>query len=150
MTTGQIVQEFLAQPALAVVGVSRSGKKFGNAAYRQLKAKGYRVYPIHPQARTIEGDKCYASLADLPESVGGILIVVPPQQTEKVVRAAAAAGIRRVWMQQGAESKVAVQFCEDNGITHVEGECVLMFAQPIAFYHKPHRWLWGLLGKLPQ
>ncbi|HZD60038.1 MAG TPA: CoA-binding protein [Anaerolineae bacterium] len=150
MTDRQTVDEFLAQPALAVVGVSRSGKKFGNAAYKELKAKGYRVYPVHPQADAIEGDKCYKKLGDLPEAVGGVLTVVPPQQTEHVVRDAALVGIKRVWMQQGAESQEAIRFCEENGIAHVEGLCILMFAQPTALPHKLHRFIWGLIGKLPK
>jgi hypothetical protein len=81
--------------------------------------------------------------------VDGVLIVVPPTQTEKIVRAAGAAGIKRVWMQQGAESEAAIQFCKENGISEVHGECILMFAGS-AFFHKPHRWVWGLLGKLPK
>jgi predicted CoA-binding protein len=66
------------------------------------------------------------------------------------VRDAAAAGIRRVWMQQGAESEAAIRFCAENGISAVHGECILMFAEPAAFYHRMHRWVWGLLGKLPR
>jgi len=81
--------------------------------------------------------------------VGGVLIVVPPAQAEKVVRAAHAAGIPRVWMQQGSESETAVRFCKENGIAEVHGECILMFAGKSAF-HKPHRWLWQLLGKAPK
>ena len=27
---------------------------------------------------------------------------------------------------------------------------MLMFAQPQKFLHKPHRWVWGLMGKLPK
>jgi predicted CoA-binding protein len=150
MSKKETVNDFLVQPALAIAGVSRSGKKFGNTAYRELKAKGYRIYPVHPEAETIEGERCYPSFGDLPEHVGGVLVVVPPQQTEKVVRDAAAAGIRRVWMQQGAESEAAVQFCEQNNIAHVEGECILMFAQPQAFPHRLHRWFWSILKRLPQ
>jgi predicted CoA-binding protein len=88
-------------------------------------------------------------LSVLPEPVGGVLIVVPPAETEKVVRDAAQVGIRRVWMQQGAESETAIRFCEENGISAVHGECILMFAQPAGF-HRLHRWVWGLLGKLPR
>ncbi len=150
MTSKQTIDEFLSQPALAIVGVSRSGKKFGNIAYKELKSKGYRVYPVHPEADVIEGDKCYKTLSDLPEAVGGLLIVVPPQQTERVVRDAAAAGITHVWMQQGAESPEAIRFCQENGIAHVEKQCILMFAQPTAFPHKMHRFIWGLIGKLPK
>ncbi len=150
MTTRSTIDDFLAQKTLAVVGVSRSGQKFGNTAYKELKAKGYRLFPVHPQAESIEGDKCYPSLGALPEQAGGVLIVVPPAQTEQVVREAAAANIKRVWMQQGAESEAALRFCQENGISAVSGECILMFAEPTALGHRLHRWVWGLMGKLPK
>lgn len=149
MTTKTAVADFVAQPTLALVGVSRRGKKFGNMALRALKAKGYRVFPVHPQADQIEGEPCYSSLSALPEPVEGVLIVVPPDETEKVVRDAAAAGIRRVWMQQGAESQAAIRFCEEHGISVVQRECILMFAQPVVSFHRFHRWVWKALGKLP-
>lgn len=86
----------------------------------------------------------------MPEPVDGVFISVPPAETERVVEEAAVAGIRRVWMQQGAESPPAVRFCEENGIQAVHGECILMFAEPTAFYHRLHRWVWKILGKLPR
>ena len=150
MTTKADIDDFVAQHTLAVVGVSRSGKKFGNLALGTLKAKGYRVLPIHPQAQLIDGEPCHPSLQSLPEPVDGVLIVVPPAQTEEVVRDAAAAGIRRVWMQQGAESPAAIRFCEEQGMSVVHGECILMFANPVDSIHRIHRWLWKALGKLPR
>ena len=150
MTSKAVVQDFLAQKTLAVVGVSRRGNKFGNMAYRELKAKGYRVYPVHPSAETVEGDKAYPNLSALPEKPGGVLVIVPPTQAEKVVQDAAQAGIQRVWLQQGAESPAAIQFCKDKDIRVVHNECIMMFAEPVGFGHKAHRWVWGLLGKLPK
>jgi len=149
MASKTIVQDFISQKTLAVVGVSRHGQKFGNMAYRELKAGGYKLYPIHPEAETLEGDHTCKDFTSLPEKVGGVLIVVPPAQTEKVVQEAAAAGIKRVWMQQGSESEAAIRLCQQNGIAEVHGECILMFAGK-SFFHKPHRWVWGLLGKLPE
>jgi predicted CoA-binding protein len=142
------IDDFLSQRTLAVVGVSRSGKKFGNAASRELRTKGYRVVPVHPEAESIGGERCYPNLNELPEPVGGVLVVVPPAQTEQVVREADQAGIRRVWLQQGAESAAAIRYCLDQGISVVHGECILMFAAPTGG-HKLHHWLWKLLGKLP-
>jgi uncharacterized protein len=150
MTKKADIQDFLAQRTLAVVGVSRSGKKFGNMVYRELKAKGYQVYAVHPSAEVVEGDKAYPSFAALPEKPGGVVIVVPPAQTEKVVQEAAKAGIQRVWIQQGAESAAAIQLCKDNNLNVVHNECIMMFAEPTGFGHKAHRWIWGLLGKLPK
>jgi predicted CoA-binding protein len=150
MTTRSAVTDFLDRRKLAIVGVSRNGQKFGNSAYKELKAKGYQIYPVHPHADTIEGDPCYPNLKALPEPVDGVLIVVPPQETEKVVQDAAEAGIRHVWMQQGADSAAAIRFCEERGINVVHGECILMFAEPTAFFHRFHRCVWGLLGRLPE
>ena len=148
MTTRATIDAIVAQPALAIVGMSRSGKKFGNAAYRELSGKGYRVYPIHPGAPTIDGHPSYASFADLPEPVDAALVVVPPAQSSQVVREAAAAGIHYVWLQQGAESADVLKVCEELGIHTVAGECILMFAQPRGI-HKLHKWLRGLVRTIP-
>jgi predicted CoA-binding protein len=150
MTSKAAVADFVSQRKLAVVGVSRKKMKFGNLAFRELKRKGYKLFPVHPHAEQLEGERCSASLAALPEPVEGLLVIVPPAQAEQVVREAAAAGIRRVWLQQGAGSPAAIRFCEENGISVVHGECILMFAEPAAWYHRAHRWVWGLLGKLPR
>jgi predicted CoA-binding protein len=149
MTSRAAVDDFLAQPGLALVGASRTGRKFGNTALRELLANGWRVFPVHPSAGHIDGVPCAASLASLPESVGGVVLVTPPSQTERLVEEAAEAGIKRVWMQQGAESPAAIQFCEEHGMQVIAGECILMFARPRRWYHLAHRWLWRVLGKLP-
>ncbi|HVN54251.1 MAG TPA: CoA-binding protein [Anaerolineaceae bacterium] len=143
------VVDFLSQPALAIVGVSRGGKKFGNAILRELKSSGYKVYPVHPAAETLEGERCYPNLKSLPETVGGVVVVVPPAQSEKVVRDAAEAGIPRIWFQQGAESDAAVQAAQASGMRVVSGECILMFANSPVFFHKIHRFVNRVVGKLP-
>ena len=150
MTSKAAVMDFVNQRSLAVVGVSRSGRKFGNTAYRELKAKGYRLVPVHPDAETLEGDPCARSLADLPTPVGGVLVIVPPDQAERVVGEVIAAGIPRVWLQPGAESVAAIRLAESRGISVIAGECILMFAEPAGFGHRAHRWLKGVFGRLPR
>ena len=150
VVTRKLISEFLAQHKLALVGISRGWKKFGNAILKDLTAKGYQVFPVHPQAATIDGHPCWPSLRQLPERVGGAVIVLPPSETEKVILDAAQAGIARVWMQQGSESDVALRRCEENGISAVHGECILMYTEPAAFFHRAHRWMRGMFGKLPR
>src|SRR5690349_17563262 len=140
MSTDRTIEQFLAQPAVAVVGVSRSGHKFGNLACRTLREKGYRVYQMHPTANAIDGATCYARFADLPEKVNAVLIVVPPEHAVDVIRDAAAAGVRYVWLQQGAESFEARYVCEQLGLDVVSGECILMFAKPKGI-HRAHRFV---------
>lgn len=150
MTDKATVEEFIAQRKLAVVGVSKNPQKFGTMVFKELKAKGYQVFPINPSMETFEGQPCFPNLASLPEKVGGAVIIVSPAQTEQVVRDAKAAGIPRVWMQQGAESPTAIEYCQKNGLKEVHGECIMMFAQPVGSVHKFHRLVWGLFGKLPK
>jgi hypothetical protein len=138
MTTA--IESFITQHALAVVGVSRSGRGFGNAAVRALTEKGYRVYPIHPTLQQVCGIPCFRSFADLPERVNAVLVVVPPAQAVGVVRDAAAAGIKRVWLQQGAESPWVLRVCADLGLETVSGECILMYTTPTGV-HRVHRWI---------
>jgi predicted CoA-binding protein len=82
---------------LALVGISRSGKKFGNILLQEFTAKDYRVSVVHPSAGEIDGTACYPALADLSEGVGGQLIAVPPAQTEMLVREAAAGCATSGW-----------------------------------------------------
>ncbi len=151
MITKAMVDEFLAQRTLAIVGVSRKDKnKFGNSALNDLKEKGYKIFIVHPSGEVIEGQQSYTSFKALPEPVNGVLVVVPPAQAEVVVREAHEAGISQVWLQQGAESREAIQYCKDNSMNVVYGKCIMMFAQPMKFMHKPHRWVMGLMGQLPK
>jgi predicted CoA-binding protein len=133
MTSRALVDGFLAEKKLALAGASRSGKKFGNSILKELRAKGYEVIPVHPEAESLEGVAC-----------------VRPSEPEKLVREAAAAGISRVWMQYGSASKNAVALCEERGIRAIHGECILMFAEPAAGIHRFHRAIRRLFGRLPR
>ncbi|MDP2887219.1 MAG: CoA-binding protein [Ignavibacteria bacterium] len=148
-TTQTEIYDFMSQRSLAVVGVSRTGKKFGNTIYKTLKQHGYKVFPLHPEAKTVEGDPCFPSFSALPEKVGGVVICVPPIQTEQVLPQALEAGIKRVWLQQGSESYAAIRYCDKNGISAVHGQCIMMFAEPVGSFHRFHRWVWKLIGKYP-
>lgn len=150
MTTRAAVDRFVGQKTLALVGASRSGKKFGNTVLRELVAKGYTVFPIHPDVPEIDGQRTYPSLSATPATPGGVVVIVPPARAASVVREAHAAGIGAVWLQQGAGSPDAVRFAEDHGMTVVDGECILMFTEPSAWFHRAHRWVWKVTGRLPR
>ncbi len=132
MTTRSMVDEFIAQDTLAVIGVSHDRRKFGNIVYRDLRDKGYRVLAVHPNHNTVEGGPCYPDLASLPEPVDGIVVVVPPHVTEQIVREADAIGIKRVWLQPGAASAAAIRYCEEHGLDVIYDECVMVLAPPMA------------------
>ncbi|WP_368294569.1 CoA-binding protein [Dehalobacter sp. TBBPA1] len=77
------VNDFLDQRTLAVVGVSRSEKKFSRRLYRTLKKRGYNVFAVNPNMDSIDGEICYENLQSLPQKADGAVIVVPPDQTNR-------------------------------------------------------------------
>ncbi len=150
MTSMKAIDDFLAQKTFALVGISRSGKKTGNAIFRALQTNGYRVFPVHPAVSSIEEVTCYPNLAALPERVDNLFVAIPPRQTEAVLQEAHSAGISRVWMQLGSSSPAALDFCAQHGMTAVHGECILMYLPQGSAIHKVHRWLRQLFGRMPR
>jgi predicted CoA-binding protein len=142
------VQDFINSKHLAVAGASRKGNKFGNAAYKELKTRGYEVFLLHPEAETIDGEPCYRSLSDLNDKVEGVVVSVPPAQAEKVLHEAAEAGVRNVWLQQGAETQDLLKLGHDLDLNLVSGKCILMYAPPVRSFHSFHRFVMKLMGQL--
>ena len=147
----QMAQDFLAQKHIAVAGVSRTGSATGNGIYDAFKQRGYTVYAINPNADTIGGDPCYASVGDVPAKLDGIVIVTRPELATEIARDCVAAGVPRVWMHNNtfAPSSVsdeAEALCRENGIAVISGGCPMMFFD---FGHKCMRAILGMMGRLP-
>lgn len=118
--------DFLNENVFAVVGATSKTEKYGYKIYKHLKNIGKKVYPIHPALKDIEGDKVYKSLSDIPDKIGVVDIVVPPQVTEKVLEECKELGIYKVWMQPGAESDKAIEYCKTNNIQYIANACVMI------------------------
>jgi len=126
MSQQEKINAFLNGQAFAVVGASDDRKKFGNKVYRLYKRLGKAVYPVNPNARTVEGDQAYPDLHALPESVHGVSIITPPKVTETIIDQAISAGIEHIWMQPGAESDAGIQRAEQAGLNVIAGgACIL-------------------------
>ncbi|MEO8168267.1 MAG: CoA-binding protein [bacterium] len=137
----ELFQRFFSSPAYAVVGASENRTKYGNIVYRYLRDKQFTVYPVNPNHSTVEGDTCYANVADLPADVQSVVFVVPPVRTERIVRECAAKGITSVWMQPGAESMDAIEYAQKHNMTAIYDACVMVVLSPLPAFSELHSWL---------
>ena len=142
------IQDFLQGKRFAIVGVSRSGKKFGNAIYTELKARGFQMAVVHPELTEIDGETCYKNLGELAGKVDGLVICVSPRQAGQVLRDAAQAGIKQIWLQQGAQSTEVLATARELGLSPITGKCILMYAQPVRSFHGWHRAFARITGSL--
>ena len=142
------IQDFIQCERIAVVGASRSGKKFGNTVSAELKQRGYQVFIVHPLAQEIAGERCYPNLAALAGKVDGVWICVPPKQAAQVLRDAVNAGMKQLWLQQGSQSPEVLAAARELGVNPIAGKCILMYVQPVTSGHKWHRAFARLTGQL--
>ncbi len=144
----QAIADFCSCRFVAFVGVSRQKHKWGNQAFRELKRRGLRVLPVHPSLPTVDGGPCYGALDRLPERPEGVVICVQSAKVPPLLRQAAALGIGRVWLQQGAESDEATRVAQELNLSLAEKACILMHAPPVRGFHRVHRGLMRLFGRL--
>lgn len=150
MATRAPIDAFFDAKAFAVIGVSASRTKFGNTVFRNMRDAGLTVFPVHPALESVEGEACYHSVRDLPAEVQSVVTVVPPTQTERVIPACAERGVASVWMQPGSSSPPAIEAARAAGLNVVEGQCILMFLEPVKSIHKVHRWINKVVGTYPR
>ena len=149
MTALKQIEEYLASEPIAFVGVSRNPKKFGFAAFKELREKGQNVIPVNPYASEIMGVKAYPDLKSLPEEVKGLIIMTKKDKTADIVREAKARGFKQIWIQQYSESKEALRELEGSDINYITGQCILMYYKPHGV-HKFHSALKKLFGFYPK
>ena len=121
-----LIKDFLAQRRFAVCGSFRNESKPAYRILKTLKEKDHEVFPVNPRLEEVMGISCYRSVKGIPGGVDVADIVTPPGITEKIVMECREAGIGRVWMQPGAESEKAINFCRQNNIKVLHGVCVMM------------------------
>ena len=152
----QAASEFLANKRIAVTGVSRTNPTGhgSNAVYERLIARGYEVFPVNPNAETINGRRCYPNLKSIPGDVGAVVIGTRPDRAEATVRECAELGIKYVWMHRsvdaGSVSPAATEYGREHGITVIPGGCPLMFEPVGDGAHKMMKFVFTLTGAVPR
>lgn len=89
---------------VAVVGASSDRNKFGNKALRAFKAEGYRVIPINPNEREVEGMATYPSVLDVPEQIDMATLYVQPEVGLRLLPELEQKQIGEIWVNPGADS----------------------------------------------
>lgn len=90
---------------IAIVGASRNREKYGNKAIRAFMEKGYRVFPVHPFEKEIEGQPVYRSVLEIPERVPLASFYIPASiGLEVIEEVARKEGMGIVYLNPGAES----------------------------------------------
>ena len=125
--TREILRKFR---TFAVVGLSPKPHRDSHRVAQFLQEHGYRIIPVRPGAESILGEKCYATLTEIPGSVEVVDLFRRSEAVAPFVDEAIAIQAKVVWMQLGVIHEEAAEKARRAGLLVVMDHC------PVIEYRK--------------
>ncbi|MEP6976103.1 MAG: CoA-binding protein [Spartobacteria bacterium] len=110
---------------VAVLGASPKPDRYSNQAIRLLANFDYRPIPVNPAFETIEGLRCFPTLAEIGEPVHTVTLYLGAPRSTPLIDEILAAKPERIIMNPGAENDELSAAASSAGIEVVEG-CTLV------------------------
>lgn len=110
---------------IACVGMSDKPYRPSYFVGKYLLDHDYRMIPVNPTRTEILGQPCYASLADIPDSIDVDMVDCfrRPEEMPALAQQAIDIGARILWMQLGVVNEDARSLAEGAGLTVVMNRC---------------------------
>ena len=109
---------------IAVVGLSANWYRPSYFAAKYLLDHGYRVIPVNPNYTEVLGQKCYPSVAAIPEPVDVVYGFRKAEEMVSLAREAVARQASVLWMQLGIRNEEAARIAGDAGLDVVMDRCM--------------------------
>lgn len=119
------IKEILQNSAtVAVVGLSDKPDRVSYMVSEAMQAKGYTIIPVNPNADSILGQTCYASLSDIPVPVDIVNVFRRSEHTPPVAEEAVAIGAKTLWLQLGIINEEAARIASAGGLQVIMDRCI--------------------------
>ena len=109
---------------IAVVGLSADWNRPSHFAAKYMRHHGYRIVPVNPRYAEILGERCYASLADIPHPVDMVDVFRRSEDVLPIAEQAIAIGAKCLWQQLGVTNLQADALARAAGLDSVLDRCV--------------------------
>ena len=109
---------------VAVVGLSADWFRPSYFVAKYLQGHGYRVIPVNPRYPEILGEKCYASLREIPHKIDIVNCFRKSGDIPAIAAEANTIGAKVLWMQIGITNDAAAALARTAGLEVVMDRCV--------------------------
>lgn len=123
MNEQETIDQLLALPTWAIVGLSNNSERPAYSVAALLKAKGHRIVPVHPSAPEVHGERGYATLKEIPFPVDVVDLFVNSTLVAGLVAEAIEIAAKGVWLQLEVIDEAAVEKARAAGLLAVMDRC---------------------------
>lgn len=120
----------MGKPTVAIIGASVDRQKYGNKSVRAHLKQGYKVFPVHPSEKTIEGLTAYPSLEHIPaQHLDRISVYVPPKVGMTLLDQIQKRGADEIWFNPGSESPELLQRARELGLNVIQACSIIAIGE---------------------
>jgi predicted CoA-binding protein len=119
-----VIRRVLQLKRVAIVGLSSNELRASNFVGRYLQRNGYDIIPVNPREESILGQKCYASLKDIPGEVDTVDVFRKPDAVPEIARDAVEIGAKCLWLQYNVISTEGAEIAVAGGLDAVMDRCM--------------------------
>lgn len=107
LSASALAKALLDPDSVALVGASDDRNKTAGRPLNYLRQAGFagRVYPVNPSRAKVQGERAWASLADLPEVPEHVFVLTPTDSVLEVARECAELGVSVLTVLAGGFSE---------------------------------------------
>ncbi len=109
---------------VAIVGLSADWSRPSNFAAKYLLEHGFEVIPVNPKYDEILGQKCYASLKDIPFPIDVVDLFQRAERVGPFVDEAIEIGAKVIWMQLDVVNEEEAEKARKAGLEVVMDRCM--------------------------
>ena len=109
---------------IAMIGASSNPEKTSHGIMKKLQSVGYRVIPVNPNETEILGEKCYASLLDIPEQIDLVDVFRKAETTVPIAEEAIKIKAKALWLQSGIVNEETAAIAKKGGLMMIMDECI--------------------------
>jgi predicted CoA-binding protein len=122
------------EKSIIIVGASSDRSRFSNKAVRAYRDIGWTVYPVHPTETIVEGLPCVPRIADVQGRAATANFYVRPNVGLSLIEEAPAKGVRRVYLNPGADSPELAERTRALGMEPIEACSIVAIGKSPAQY----------------
>jgi len=123
-TDTEIIDLLQRTQTIAVIGLSPNPSRASHGVARAMQRFGYRIVPINPRVDAVLGERAYARLEDVPETIDLVDVFRAPEHVGAIVEQVTSRHLPALWLQLGVVDEAAARRAQDAGITVVMDRCL--------------------------